>query len=54
MVCPAPLVVYIPIQEVVPKVVAIAVRTVMRMFRILFQRDLFSIVFLVYSFLVHN
>ena len=35
---------YTPIQEVMPKVVAIAVNTVMTMFRILPQSDLLSIV----------
>ena len=34
--------------EVVVKVVAIAVSTVMRMFRILLQRDLFSMMFVVF------
>ena len=35
---------YTPMQEVTPKVVAIAVRTVMMMLRILPQIDLFSMV----------
>ena len=43
---------YTPIHEVTPKVVAIAVRTVMSMFRILFQSCLFSIVSLVFSWLM--
>ena len=37
---------YTPIQDVIPKVVAMAVNTVMTMFRIFPQIDLFSIVFL--------
>ena len=36
---------YTPMQEVTPKVVAIAVSTVMTMFRILLQIDLFSMMF---------
>ena len=39
-----PLFPYTPIQEVMPKVVAIAVKTVMTMLRILPQSDLLSIV----------
>ena len=34
-----------PMQEVTPKVVAMAVSTVMTMLRILLQRDLFSMMF---------
>lgn len=40
-----PLFVYTPIQEVMPKVVAIAVSTVMTMFRIFPQMFLFSMIF---------
>ena len=36
---------YTPMHEVTPKVVAMAVSTVITMFRILLQRFLFSIVF---------
>ena len=44
-----PLVFYAPMHEVTPKVVAMAVSTVMMMLRILLQRVLFSIVILVDS-----
>ena len=40
---------YTPMQEVTPKVVATAVRMVIRMFSILLQSCLFSIVSLVFS-----
>ena len=41
---------YTPIQDVIPKVVAMAVNTVMTMFRIFPQIDLFAIVFGVLSY----
>ena len=40
----APLSIYTPMQEVTPKVVAMAVNTVMTMFRILLQISFFSMI----------
>ena len=45
----APIFIYMPMHEVTPKVVAMAVSTVMTMWRIFPQTDLFSIVLFSYE-----